>query len=311
MEKIGVIGCGTMGHSIALNAAWAGFEVIMQGVDSSDLERGNRLMLEKLDVLIENDLVTSDEGKMIVKRIEQTTKIENVAKYATFIIEAIPENIELKQAIFKRLDYLCTEDIVLASNTSALSPTDIAALTNHPERVVIAHFWHPAHLIPLVEIVRGEKTNDVTVNKSLEVMKQMNKKPIEVKKEAPGFVGNRLQFALLREAQHILEEGIATKEDIDAAVTYSIGRRLPITGPILSADMGGLDVYTDIANYLNKDLSTKETAAESMEKLVENNKFGNKTGEGYYKWDKITSEKINKLREEELIKYLKKDLELS
>jgi 3-hydroxybutyryl-CoA dehydrogenase len=192
--------------------------------------------------------------------------------------------------------------------TSALSPTEIASGTNHPERTVITHFWHPAHLIPLVEVVRGNKTSDLTIKRSLELMIKMNKKPIEVRKEAPGFVGNRLQFALLREAQHILEEGIASKEDIDAAVVYSIGRRLPVTGPILSADMGGLDVYKDISNYLYSHLSTTQESTPSMSELVNENKLGNKTGEGYYKWDASFSEEVNNAREKELIRYLKRDM---
>jgi 3-hydroxybutyryl-CoA dehydrogenase len=143
----------------------------------------------------------------------------------------------------------------------------------------------------------------------MQLMTKMNKKPIEVKKEAPGFVGNRLQFALLREAQHILEEGIASKEDIDAAVIYSIGRRLPITGPILSADMGGLDVYTDISNYLFSHLSNATHATPGLNELVKENKLGNKTGEGYFKWDESFSEKMNNAREKELIRFLKQDME--
>ncbi|WP_369802820.1 3-hydroxyacyl-CoA dehydrogenase family protein [Sporosarcina sp. P10] len=128
-----------------------------------------------------------------------------------------------------------------------------------------------------------------------------------MKKEAPGFVGNRLQFALLREAQHILQEGIATKEDIDAAVLYSIGRRLPVTGPFLSADMGGLDVYTDISNYLYKDLSNAKQSATSMQELLDAGELGSKTGKGYYEWNSTFTEEINSAREKELIRYMKQD----
>lgn len=133
----------------------------------------------------------------------------------------------------------------------------------------------------------------------------MKKKPIEVKKEAPGFVGNRLQFALFREAQYILEQGIASKEDIDAAVTYGIGRRLPVTGPFLSADMGGLDVFSAIADYLFSDLSNAKTSSAALKKLVNDKKFGSKTGEGYYKWDHSFLEEMNQKREKELIHFLK------
>ena len=307
MERIAVIGCGTMGHSIALSAAWAGYDVTMHGIAAEELKQALVGMESKLQVLIDNDLLTSEEAQAVRDRVTTVTTIEDAVKEATFIIEAVPERLELKQQIFKQLDELCDLSVILASNTSAISPTDIASKTKHPERTVITHFWHPAHLIPLVEVVRGSKTSDETVERSMELMNAMNKKPIEVKKEAPGFVGNRLQFALLREAQHILEEGIASKEDIDAAVLYSIGRRLPVTGPFLSADMGGLDVYTDISNYLYKDLSTAKQSTSSMQELLEAGDLGSKTGKGYYEWSTEFTDEMNTEREKELIRYVKKD----
>ncbi|PIC63968.1 3-hydroxybutyryl-CoA dehydrogenase [Sporosarcina sp. P13] len=307
MERIAVIGCGTMGHSIALCAAWAGYDVMMYGISDEELERAFDSIENKLHVLRANDLLTSDDLLTIRNRVKTVTSIEKAVKNATFVIEAVPERLDLKQQIFKLLDSLCDPAVILASNTSAISPTDIAAETKYPERTVITHFWHPAHLIPLVEVVRGAKTSEDTVERSMVLMNELNKKPIEVKKEAPGFVGNRLQFALLREAQHILEEGIASKEDIDAAVLYSIGRRLPVTGPLLSADMGGLDVFTEISNYLYKDLSTVKQSASSMDELVEAGKLGSKTGEGYYEWSHDFTEEMNTARENELIRYVKQD----
>lgn len=307
MERIAIIGCGTMGHSIALSAAWAGYDVTMHGIASEELERALTSIESKLRVLRDNDLLAVEEVQSVKDRITTVTTIDEAVQDATFIIEAVPERLELKRQIFKQLDELCEPSVILASNTSAISPTDIASETKHPERTVITHFWHPAHLIPLVEVVRGAKTNDETVGRSIALMNGLNKKPIEVKKEAPGFVGNRLQSALLREAQHILEEGIATKEDIDAAVLYSIGRRLPVTGPFLSADMGGLDVYTDISNYLYKDLSNAHQSAASMQELLEAGELGYKTGKGYYEWNTTFTEDINTAREKELIRYVKQD----
>lgn len=307
MERIGIIGCGTMGHSIALNAAWAGYNVTMYGIAVEELELAITGIESKLHVLVDNDLLPAEEVRVVKDRVTTVTTIEEAVKDASFIIEAVPERLELKQQIFKKLDELCDPTVILASNTSAISPTDIAAETKYPERTVITHFWHPAHLIPLVEVVGGSKTNHETIERSMALMNRMNKKPIEVKKEAPGFVGNRLQFALLREAQHILQEGIATKEDIDAAVLYSIGRRLPVTGPFLSADMGGLDVYTDISNYLYKDLSTTKRSASSMQGLLDAGELGSKTGKGYYEWSVEFTDEMNAEREQELIRYVKKD----
>ncbi|MBG9545483.1 3-hydroxybutyryl-CoA dehydrogenase [Cytobacillus firmus] len=297
-----------MGHSIALNAAWAGLSVTMQGISDADLEQGWTNMLKKLEVMLNNGILSESEAGHIQENIKMTVSVEEAVQGATFVIEAVPENIQLKIDLFKRLDALCDPDVILASNTSGLSPTEIASETAHPERTVVTHFWNPAHLIPLVEVVRGEKTGDEAVERSFQLLKQMKKKPIEVKKEVPGFVGNRLQYALFREAQYLLEEGIASKEDIDDAVTYGIGRRLPVSGPLMTADMGGLDVFSAISDYLFQHLSSAEESLPELKKLVSEQKLGDKTGEGYYKWDEAFSKEYNQKREAELIRFLKKDL---
>ncbi|MBG9588336.1 3-hydroxybutyryl-CoA dehydrogenase [Cytobacillus firmus] len=297
-----------MGHSIALNAAWAGLSVTMQGISDADLEQGWTNMLKKLEVMLNNGILSESEAGHIQENIKMTVSVEEAVQGATFVIEAVPENIQLKIDLFKRLDALCDPDVILASNTSGLSPTEIASETAHPERTVVTHFWNPAHLIPLVEVVRGEKTGDEAVERSFQLLKQMKKKPIEVKKEVPGFVGNRLQYALFREAQYLLEEGIASKEDIDDAVTYGIGRRLPVSGPLMTADMGGLDVFSAISDYLFQHLSNAEESLPALKKLVLEQKLGDKTGEGYYKWNEAFSKEYNQKREAELIRFLKKDL---
>lgn len=310
MEKLSVLGAGLMGHSIALTAAWAGIEVVMQGVDESDLERAEKGLHHKLSLLHENGLIEESEMKEIRERIHTTTSLEDAVSAATFVIEAIPENLELKQGYYQHLDRLCKSEVILASNTSGLSPTAIAKNMQKPERMVVTHFWNPAHLIPLVEVVRGEKTNDNTVQRALELLHAMNKKPIEVKKDVLGSVGNRLQYALFREAQYILEQGIASMEDIDTAVTYSIGRRLPVTGPFMTADMGGLEVFDAISNYLFADLSKANQSLDTMREFVDKGKYGQKTGEGFYRWDEDYSRKMNGLREKELIRFLKQDREI-
>lgn len=305
MEKLGIIGCGTMGHSIALTAAWAGLPVKLHGINNTETEKAQLAIGDKLRLLSENGLLVGDTIEMIKSRISITHSIDEIAAVSSFIIETIPENIDLKRDLFGYLDKVCGPDVILATNTSGLSPTMIALGTLNPQRIVASHFWNPAHLIPLVEVIRGEKTSDQTVQRAFDLLKYMNKRPIEVKKEIPGFVGNRLQFALFREAQYILEQGIASKEDIDAAVTYGIGRRLPVTGPFVSADMGGLDVFSAIADYLFNDLSNASSSSPTLKKLVEDKNFGAKTGEGYYKWDRLFLEEMNQKREMELMRFLK------
>lgn len=310
MEQLTVIGCGTMGHSIALNAAWVNITVKMYGVDIADIERGKSGILSNLNSMFKNGLINQKEIREISDRVFATTCIDEAANESSFIIEAIPENINLKMDMFRYLDKISDKNVVLASNTSGLSPTMIASVTENPERILVTHFWNPAHLVPLVEVVRGKETNNDTLKRTLELLKIMKKKPIEVKKEIPGFVANRLQFALFREAQYLLEEGIASKEDIDAAVIYSIGRRLSVTGPILSADMGGLDVFEAISDYLFQNLCNAESSLKALKKLVKSNKLGGKTGEGYYTWNNSFFEKMNNRREKELIRFLKQDFDL-
>lgn len=309
MEKITVLGAGTMGHSIALSAAWAGMSPVVYGIDETDIHRAKEGIKSKLAVLAENNMFPASDVSAIFNRVVFMESMEEAVKDATFIIEAIPENLALKQDLFKKLDQICGEHVILASNTSGLSPTDIAVHTLLPERTVVTHFWNPAHLIPLVEVVRGEKTADETVRRSMELLSLMKKKPIEVKKDIPGSIVNRLQYALFREAQFILEQGAATKEDIDAAVVYSIGRRLPVTGPFLTADMGGLDVFDAISNYLFKELSKADESLPSMSELVSQQKYGQKTGEGFYEWTPSFTEEMSKKRESMLIEFLKKDFE--
>ncbi|WP_342539467.1 3-hydroxyacyl-CoA dehydrogenase NAD-binding domain-containing protein [Sporosarcina sp. FSL K6-1540] len=307
MEKLAIIGCGTMGHSIALSAAWAGIEVKISGMNEQDLATADKGLRNKLTVMVHNDLFNEAMAEEIRKRIVFSTSLEEIVQEATFIIEVIPENSQMKRELYKEVEAICSKDTVLASNTSGFTPTSLAEEMEYPNRFIVTHFWNPGHLIPLVEVVKGEKTDQVTIERAMNLLNEMNKKPILINKEVPGFIGNRLQYALFREAQSLLDEGVATKEDIDAAVTYSIGRRLPITGPLMTADMGGLDVFSAISNYLFEDLSNESKSGVHLSNLVNQKKFGDKSGEGFYMWDQETSETINAEREKTLIHFLKND----
>lgn len=305
MEKILVIGSGTMGHSIALQAAWCGFDVLLYGLNDEELNKAAAAIRTKLELLLAKGLITKDELPSIANRILPVTSIETSAPEAGFVIEAIPEVLSLKTALFKQLDQLCTKDVVLASNTSGLLPSAIAGSMQHPERFLITHFWNPAHLVPLVEVVGHAATSSSTIERTMNLLQRMKKRPVLVKKEMPGFVGNRLQFALFREAQYLLEEGVASKEDIDAAVRYGIGRRLPESGPLESADMGGLDVYAAITRYLY--LCNRDGTMKMLEDLVASGTFGVKTGSGFYDWTPEHKLSMETKREETLIHFLSKD----
>lgn len=307
IKNIAVLGTGTMGHGIALLSARAGLNVKMYGRTDESLDRGISSIIASLNRLTIQGKLNESECQEIISRIKGVKTLEEVAKHTDFIIESVAENLELKQNIFRKLDLICKPEVILASNTSGLSPTDIARNTTNPERVVIAHFWNPPQLIPLVEVVPGEKTNKDTVEKTVEWVNFIGKKAVKMEKECLGFIGNRLQLALLREAMYIVEKGWAKPEEVDKAMEYGHGRRLPVTGPLCSADLGGLDIFNNISSYLFKDLCSYTEPSKLMEEKVKDNKLGTKNGEGFYKWNKEEIEKKQRERTEVLLYFLDRD----
>ena len=213
----------------------------------------------------------------------------------------------MKRKLFNNISEHIDEKTVLASNTSGFLPSELSYEFKYPGQFAVTHFWNPAHLIPLVEIVPSDKTSTQTIERAKKLLNKINKKPIVLKKEITGFIGNRLQYAMLREAQYLLDNGHADKEEIDASVTYSIGRRYPVTGPLMTADLGGLDVFSTISNYLFKELSKADYSGETITQLVKEDNLGIKNHSGFYNWEEKFSRKINEQREKVLIEFLKDD----
>lgn len=309
IKNISVLGTGTMGHGIALLSAKAGLNVVMYGRSNESLERGFNNIKSSLNLFKSQGKLDGNSCEEILAKIKGVTTIEESAKDADFIIESLAENLELKQKIFTELDKLCSADIILASNTSGLSPTAMAKNTKHPERIVVAHFWNPPHLIPLVEVVPGEKTSETTMSSTIEWVEFIGKKSVRMEKECLGFIGNRLQLALLREALYIVEQGWAKPEEVDKAIEYGHGRRLPVTGPLCSADLGGLDIFNNISAYLFKDLCNSSEPSKLMQRMVESGQLGSKSGKGFYNWSQSELEKKQKERADTLLYFLEKDNE--
>mgnify|MGYP001160411946 FL=1 len=301
------LGCGTMGFGTAIAFAKSGYEVNMFGRKDASIERAMKNIHFTLDVMKANDLLTEEEEKGLLSRIHGVTTLKDAAANADFVIESVAEDLDIKKAVYKEMESYLGPDVIFATDSSGLSPTEVASALDHPERFVVAHFWNPPHLIPLVEIVPGAKTNQETVDITWKLMEKIGKKPVALLKEAPGFVGNRLQFALLREALYCVKEGIATAEAVDAICKYSIGRRLGVTGPIETADFGGLDIFYNISAYLNADLADDKEASDVMKKCVDEGNLGAKTGTGLYNWTPEDIDRIKRTREEVLIEWLKKD----
>lgn len=302
------VGTGTMGHGTAVMFAKAGYNVKMYGRTQESIDRGMKGIRNALETYKTHQLVTEAEVPQILARVQGVTSLEEAARDADFVIESVAEELAVKQVIFKQLDQLCPERTIFATNTSGLSPSAVAEAVSRKDKFVVAHFWNPPHLVPLVEVVPGKHTAQKTVDVTWELMEKIGKKPVALKREALGFIGNRLQLALLREALYIVQEGIATPEAVDATVRYSLGRRYGVTGPLESADLGGLDIFQNISAYLYKDLCNDPISSPLLAETVARGDLGAKTGKGFYDWTKPeVLGKLKKEREAVLIEWLQKD----
>lgn len=304
-KKVVVVGAGIMGPGIALVCAQAGHHTSILRRRPELLQQTIEAIKSNLQMLIDNGLISSQEASETLKRIEAKTDLAEAVKEADFVIEAIPEDMVAKKSLFKELDRLCSSQTILASNTSSFSITEIASVTNRPDRVVGTHWWNPPHLMPLVEIVKGKQTSEETVRIAKEFVSGLGKIPV-VCKDSPGFLGVRLQAALVLEAIRMLEEGLATAEDIDMAVKLTLGLRLPILGPLEIVDLGGVDTFLYAYSYLYDTLGERFKLPQLLRRKVESNELGIKTGKGFYEYTKEQIEAKIRRRDQWLIEQLKK-----
>ena len=280
IETIAVIGAGTMGHGIAQVAAASGFPVLLRDVDRESLARGVRAIEGNLAKGIQRGKLTEEDRDRTLQQIRGTTNLKECAA-ADLIIEATPEQLELKKDVLRQLEVASDRPFIFASNTSSLSITEIAGSSKRPEAVIGMHFFNPVHIMRLVEIVVGEKTSAETVETVKSVGRKMRKEPIVVK-DVPGFASSRLGVALGLEAMRMFEQGVASVEDIDTAM--ELGYNHPM-GPLKLTDLVGLDVRLNIAEYLFRELGSETfRPPEVLRRMVSEGKLGKKSGEGFYDW---------------------------
>ncbi|WP_017413404.1 3-hydroxybutyryl-CoA dehydrogenase [Clostridium tunisiense] len=282
MEKICVLGAGTMGAGIAQAFAAKGFEVIIRDIKDEFVEKGISGIKKGLEKLAAKGKITNEEVENILSRISGTTNL-NLLDDVDLVIEAAVENMEIKKQIFADLDKICKPEAILATNTSSLSITEIATATLRPDKVIGMHFFNPATIMKLVEIIRGMATSEETYNAIKELTLAMGKEPVEVA-EAPGFVVNRILVPMINEAVGIFAEGIANAEDIDKAMM--LGANHPM-GPLALGDLIGLDVCLAIMDVLYKETGdTKYRAHSLLRKYVRAGYLGRKTGRGFHNYQK-------------------------
>jgi 3-hydroxybutyryl-CoA dehydrogenase len=292
--KVAVIGAGTMGANIALSFAVHGFGVCLCDVSEAQLDQARSTILKHVAMMLEHGL-GSGSPEDSLSRINFDTRMDVSVAGVDLVIEAVRENLQLKLQVFTKLDRLCAPEVILASTTSTFVPTALAAGLVNPgrkSRFLVMHYWNPAHLIPLVEVVPHSETSLEVLNFIRALLLQCRMIPVLLRKEIAGFIGNRLAFALQREAMGLIANGVATAEDIDQVVTSGFGRRVPVTGIFGTADLGGLDVYLAICRQLFPDLCNDTNPPAILARQVEQGKLGVKTGEG---WKKYTPEQISVL----------------
>ena len=279
-----VVGSGTMGNGIAQVLAQGGNSVFLNDMNREILQAAKRNIKLQLTIMVRNDLLAEPRVAEVLDNICLCEKLPECTADIDLVIEAIPEKIELKEKLFARLEELCPEKTIFATNTSGISINSLAQKVKRKGKLIGTHFFMPAHLIPLVEVVVGKDTAAETVEFVMQVLQSAGKKPIKVAVDLPGFIANRLQHALAREAMSLVQKGVASAEDVDEVVKSSLAIRLLFTGPLEQRDFNGLDTHLSIASYLYEDLENTVKPLKILEDKVAAGKLGLKTGEGFYDW---------------------------
>lgn len=283
-DYVMVVGAGMMGSGIASMAALAGHKTVLVDLKMEAALAGREKAKKCIALRVENELNTAEEGERALELIECSDNVEEAAAKAFMVIEAIFENVEVKQDMFARLDAVLPVEVPICSNTSGLRITDISAKCVHPERTVTTHFWLPAHLVPLVEVVMGDKTDEAVAVKVRDELRTWKKSPVLVRRDLPGQLANRIFQAIIRESIDIVASGLASAEDVDAAISCGMAMRFPVWGPLMHLDDIGLNLGLHVQETVLPDICAEKDANQFIKDLVANGDLGAKTGKGFYDW---------------------------
>jgi 3-hydroxyacyl-CoA dehydrogenase len=279
INKAAVIGTGTMGPGMGAVLERAGIEVVLYDISEEALERAGK-GLELARGVLERLGTEQAEGGSVSFETDLATALEG----ADFVLEAVPEKLELKQDVFAQIEQHVADGAVLSSNTSGIPITKIAEKLGHPARVIGMHWSNPPHLIPMIEVIPGERTSADTISAAQGLIARIGYRASQLNKEVPGFVENRVLYAIMRECLALVDEGVIDAEELDLNVKWGIGYKLAVIPPMQLLDVAGLDIYESVANYLNSDLSTESGVSETITRLTEQGKLGIKAGGGLFEY---------------------------
>lgn len=296
LKRAAVIGAGTMGPGMGAVLERANLRVALFDVDTDVLERARSTVGLAQSVLDNLGVEASTEGE-----ISFESELASALEGADVVLEAVPEQLELKQEVFTEFEKHVGDEVVLASNTSGIPVTKIAEPCAHPERVIGMHWSNPPHLIPMIEVIPGEATTQEVTERTSELVKSIGYYPVTVNKEVPGFVENRVLYAIMRECLALVEEGVIDAEGMDLNVKWGIGYKLAVIPPMSLLDVAGLDIYESVAGYLNPDLSTESGVSDKITELTSEGKLGLKTGGGIYEYTEEQLKELPAKRAQQLV----------
>jgi 3-hydroxybutyryl-CoA dehydrogenase len=304
INHVGILGAGLMGHGIAQVFASAGYRVNLYDVDDATLKAAKDRIASNFKAFIALNLAKPGDVQDCLDRITLSSSVKELCEGPQFIIEAIVEDLKVKRNTFAEIERFASPGAILSSNTSAISITDISGALARKGRFLGTHFWNPPHVLPCVEVIKGACTDEKIFETVYALMEKVGKVPVRVLKDVPGFLGNRLQHAMWREAISLCDKKVASAEDIDKVVKYGFGARMPFIGPMETADLAGLVLTRDIHRYLFPYLESATKPAPVLETLVSEGATGVKAGKGFYEWPPEKIQQIIQQRDTVLLRIL-------
>jgi 3-hydroxyacyl-CoA dehydrogenase len=309
IKNITVLGSGIMGHGIAQSFLMGGYPVMLFDISEPILATARAHVKKNLELFFRSDLIKEEDIETCMEKLTTTTDLEKAVSNADFIVEAAPEDLNLKQGLFEKIESFSNEDTIIASNTSSLTLKKIGERVKKKSRLVVTHWFNPPHIVPTVEVVQNEDTSDETVDIAYDLMEKIKKSPVKINWEIPGFIVNRVQIAMVREVLNLYKMGVASAADIDRAVKGSMGFRLASIGPLLTIDMGGVKLWRSVCANLLPNIESGTTPPAALDELISEGNDGIKTGKGFYDYTVDFSEedldKAVQQRDQEFLNRLK------